>query len=119
VIVASEPLRHQFVESRDASRGHKLITLIEIVTPSNKRTGVDRRTYLREQREVLESDASLIEIDLLRAGERLLSNTSTHMLQCRRAGPHGSRDSVAGLQHSLSAYRICPASFAGAIFLFS
>ena len=72
VTVASEPLRHQVVEIRDASRGHKLITLIEIVSPSNKRAGVDRRAYLRKQREVLESDASLVEIDLLRAGERLL-----------------------------------------------
>ncbi len=74
VIVASEALRHQVVEIRDASRGHKLITLIEIVSPSNKRAGVDRRAYLCKQREVLESDASLVEIDLLRAGERLLPN---------------------------------------------
>jgi hypothetical protein len=74
VTVASEPLRHQVVELRDASRGHKLITLIEIVSPSNKRAGVDRRAYLRKQREILESDASLVEIDLLRAGERLLPN---------------------------------------------
>jgi hypothetical protein len=72
VIVASEALRHQVVEIRDASRGHKLITLIEIVSPSNKRPGVDRRAYLHKQREVLESDASFVEIDLLRAGERLL-----------------------------------------------
>jgi hypothetical protein len=75
VTVASELLRHQVVEIRDASRGHKLITLIEIVSPSNKRPGVDRRAYLRKQREVLESDASLVEIDLLRSGERLLPNT--------------------------------------------
>ena len=59
VTVASEPLWHQVVEIRDASRGHKLITLIEIVSLSNKRAGVDRRAYLRKQREVLESDASL------------------------------------------------------------
>ena len=74
VIVAAEALRHQVVEIRDVSRGHKLITLIEIVSPSNKRAGVDRRAYLRKQREVLESDASLVEIDLLRSGERLLPN---------------------------------------------
>jgi Protein of unknown function (DUF4058) len=74
VTIASEPLRHQVVEIRDASRGHKLITLIEIVSPSNKRAGVDRRAYLRKQREVLESDASLVEIDLLRSGEWLLPN---------------------------------------------
>ena len=74
VIVAAEALRHQVVEIRDASRGHKLITLIEIVSPSNKRAGVDRRAYLRKQRAVLDSDASLVEIDLLCSGERLLPN---------------------------------------------
>ena len=44
------------------------------MSPSNKRAGVDRRAYLRKQREVLESDASLVEIDLLRSGEWLLPN---------------------------------------------
>jgi hypothetical protein len=71
-IVHSEPIRHQFVEIRDPTRGHKLITLIEIVSPSNKRPGPDRRAYERKQREVLDSDASLIELDLLRSGDRLL-----------------------------------------------
>jgi hypothetical protein len=76
VAVASEPLRHQFVEIRDASRGHKLVTLIEMVSPANKRPGADRRAYLRKQRDILESDASFVEIDLLRAGERLLPNAA-------------------------------------------
>jgi hypothetical protein len=61
VTVASEPVRHLYVEIRDGSRGHKLITLIEIVSPSNKRPGPDRRSYLRQQQEILESDASLVE----------------------------------------------------------
>jgi hypothetical protein len=72
VEVASEPIRHAFVEVRDPSRGHRLVTLIEIVSPANKAPGPDRRAYLRKQREVLESDASLVELDLLRHGERLL-----------------------------------------------
>ncbi len=74
VTVRSESIRHAFVEIRDSARGHRLVTLIEIVSPSNKRPGVDRQLYLRKQGEVLDSDASLIEIDLLRRGERLLSN---------------------------------------------
>ncbi len=70
--VHSEPLRHPFVEIRDPTRGHKLITLIEIVSPSNKGPGPDREAYEAKQREILHSDANLIEIDLLRGGERLL-----------------------------------------------
>ncbi|MBI4672921.1 MAG: DUF4058 family protein [Chloroflexi bacterium] len=68
----TEPFFHPFVEIRDAAHGHKLVTLIEIVSPSNKRAGPDRRAYEAKQREVLESDAHMIELDLLRAGRRLL-----------------------------------------------
>ncbi len=70
--VRTDPLQHRFVEIRDASRGHKLVTLIEIASPSNKRPGPDRRAYEEKQREVLDSDANLIELDLLRGGQRLL-----------------------------------------------
>ncbi len=70
--VHTDPLQHRFIEIRDAARGHKLITLIEIVSPSNKRPGPDRRAYEAKQREVLESDANLIELDLLRSGTRRL-----------------------------------------------
>lgn len=72
VRVANEPLRHHFVEIRDASRGHALVTLIEIASPSNKRRGPDRRAYEAKQQEILQSDTSLVELDLLRAGEPLV-----------------------------------------------
>jgi hypothetical protein len=74
VRVRSEPLRHAYVEVCDSKRAHELVTLIEIASPSNKREGVDRKAYLKKQREVLDSTASLIELDLLRDGERLLPN---------------------------------------------
>jgi hypothetical protein len=70
--IRTDPIRHHFVEIRDSSRGHKLITLIEILSPSNKRAGPDREAYESKQRQVLESDASLIELDLLRGGRRIL-----------------------------------------------
>ncbi len=71
VTVTDEPIRHHFVEVRDPTKGHQLITLIEIVSPSNKRNGPDRVAYLRKQGEILESEASWLELDLLRGGERL------------------------------------------------
>jgi hypothetical protein len=69
--VRTDPLRHHFVEIRDATRGHRLVTLVEIVSPSNKRPGPDRRAYEEKQREILESSTHLIELDLLREGKRL------------------------------------------------
>jgi hypothetical protein len=67
----SAALHHYFVEIRDSNQGHKLITLIEILSPSNKKNGPDRRAYFAMQTDVLRSDASLIEIDLLRKGKRV------------------------------------------------
>jgi hypothetical protein len=65
-------MTHRFVEIRDSQRNHKSVTLIEIASPSNKLPGPDRRAYEAKQIEVLSSDANLIEIDLLRGGQRLL-----------------------------------------------
>jgi hypothetical protein len=72
VRVQATPFQHRFVEIYDAERGHKLVTLIEIVSPSNKHPGPDRRAYTAKQRDVLDSDVNLIELDLLRRGRRLL-----------------------------------------------
>jgi hypothetical protein len=74
VTVQSEPIRHAYVEVRDSKRGRQLVTLIEIVSPSNIQPGEDRAAYLQKQREILDSEASLVELDLLCGGERLLSN---------------------------------------------
>lgn len=70
--VRTDPLRHHVVEIRDAARNHKLVTLIEILSPSNKIPGPDRQAYVEKQQEILNSDANLIELDLLRAGDRIL-----------------------------------------------
>ncbi len=66
-----EPIRHPFVEIRDARGGGRVVAVVEIVSPSNKARGADREAYLRKRAEVLASDAHWVEIDLLRSGERL------------------------------------------------
>jgi hypothetical protein len=78
VNVPAEPIRHHFIEVRDSQRAHVLVTLIEIVSPSNKRPGSDRLAYEDKQREVLDSDASLIEIDLLRGGRPVVGGMYVH-----------------------------------------
>ena len=70
--IPDEQLRHHFVEIRDAVRGHSLVTLIEIASPTNKRHGPDRQSYEAKRQEVVDSDTSLIEIDLLRGGQPLV-----------------------------------------------
>jgi Protein of unknown function (DUF4058) len=49
-----------------------VITVIEVLSPTNKRAHSDgRRKYLRKRGHVLLSPAHLVELDLLRGGERL------------------------------------------------
>lgn len=47
----------------------ELVTVIEVLSPTNKRTGKDRDEYKNKQAELLASDVHLLEIDLLRGGE--------------------------------------------------
>lgn len=59
-------LPHRFVTIRD-TRGNEIVTILEVLSPWNK-TGYGQREYQAKQREVLVSDANLVEIDLLRRG---------------------------------------------------
>jgi hypothetical protein len=50
----------------------ELVTVIELLSPTNKRSSSDgRREYLTKRDAVLSSSANLIELDLLREGRRL------------------------------------------------
>lgn len=48
----------------------RLVTAIEILSPVNKRNGVQRAKYLRKRQELFRSDVHVMEIDLLRGGKR-------------------------------------------------
>jgi len=63
--------RQVFVEV--FSHGGELVTIIELLSPTNKRAGQGREQYLRKQKEVLESSVNLVEIDLLREGHHTLA----------------------------------------------
>ncbi|HWG41590.1 MAG TPA: DUF4058 family protein [Gemmataceae bacterium] len=49
----------------------RLVTVIELLSPANKTPGKDRDAYLMKQYEYLATDVNLVEMDLLRKGERL------------------------------------------------
>ena len=59
-----------YLEVRDRT-SREIITVIELLSPSNKRPGGDRTAYLAKRQEFLRSRAHLVEIDLLRGGPRL------------------------------------------------
>lgn len=62
--------RDSFIEIRDRL-SRELVTVIELLSPANKRVGPDREQYLAKRRQVLKSPAHLVEIDLLRGWARM------------------------------------------------
>ena len=51
---------------------NEVVTVIEVLSPSNKRQGAEgRQAYLDKREEILQSRTNLVEIDLLRGGQRL------------------------------------------------
>jgi hypothetical protein len=49
----------------------KVITVIELLSPSNKYAGEDRESYLTKRRELFATRVNLVELDFLRGGPRL------------------------------------------------
>ncbi len=53
------------------SRSKHLVTVIELLSPANKRPGLDREAYLTKRIDYLAAGVNVVEIDLLRGGQRL------------------------------------------------
>src|SRR5438876_4900305 len=64
--------REGFLEIREANPQRKLITCLEVLSPSNKRSGTPGwLQYTRKRQAYLEGAANVVEIDLLRGGRRM------------------------------------------------
>ena len=62
-----------YLTIRDLESNQKVVTVIEVGSPSNKHAGAGRDSYESKQREVLRSGTNLVEIDLLRAGKHVVA----------------------------------------------
>lgn len=76
---ANEPISQGYIEIVDASSGNRVVTVIEMVSPSNKVPGEGRELYAQKQREVIAGGANLVEIDLTRSGHRALAARMTQI----------------------------------------
>jgi len=84
-----ERVREAFLTIRERET-MEVVTVIEVLSPGNKRAKSDgRREYLRKREEVLLSYTHLVELDMLRGGERLptiepLPRSDYYAFVCRR-----------------------------------
>jgi hypothetical protein len=82
-----EPVEESYLEVREVASGD-VITVIEILSPTNKQSGEGRKTYKAKRLEIFRSRTRLVEIDLLRAWEPMLfwghARTSHYRILVRR-----------------------------------
>lgn len=64
--------RESFVEIYEAGAEQRLVTCVEVLSPANKRRGVEGwEVYQRKRQSLLLGAAHLVEIDLVRGGSKL------------------------------------------------
>jgi Protein of unknown function (DUF4058) len=66
-----ETVRESYLEVRDVAT-REVVTVIEVLSPKNKRAGEGRQAYEKKRMRVLGSLSNLVEIDLLRNGKPML-----------------------------------------------
>ena len=73
LVVDPVEVHEAYIEILDRYAKMKVVTIIELVSPSNKRQREGRRVYRTKQRETLSGRRHLVEIDLLRRGRHVLA----------------------------------------------
>ncbi len=106
-----DEIREAYLEVRDAQDG-RLVTAVEILSPSNKRPGRGRELYESKRRGILETSTNLVEIDLLRTGEPMrffYANggvESDYRILVRRGGSSSATLYAFGVRHAIPAFEL-------------
>ena len=70
LLPGTDRISESFIEIRDTEY-RDLITVIEVLSPTNKNPGPDREQYLGKRKLLLSGNVHYVEIDLLRGGVRM------------------------------------------------
>ena len=81
---SSEPVTSRWVQVIDTRDGDRVVTAIEVLSPSNKRVGQLNRLYRRKLQEYAKGGVSVVEIDLLRSSRRNLDVREEDLPENRR-----------------------------------
>jgi hypothetical protein len=75
--MAADEIEEAFLTIKELP-SRRLVTVVEVLSPTNKKTRDAREEYLKKRRELLASGVNLVEIDLLRAGKPMPPEKSRH-----------------------------------------
>jgi hypothetical protein len=92
--LSDEPVTEAYLEIIDTTSGEKVVSAIELLSPTNKLAGDGNDLYVRKQREYRIAKVNQVEIDLTRTGDRDLvfpmncipSDYKTTYMACVRRG---------------------------------
>lgn len=65
-----EPATQRFIEIVDVQTRSNVVTILELVSPSNKRSGDGQQLYLTKRDECIAAGVNVVEVDLTRGGNR-------------------------------------------------
>ncbi len=91
-----EEIRESYLEVRAVDSG-QVITVVELLSPKNKKSGEGRVAYDRKRQQVLASTTHLIEVDLLRQGRKFPLDTMVAVPQYYVLVARGDRRPAADL----------------------
>ena len=72
VLTELEP-PHRYLEIHSVKSGRSIVTIIEVLSPANKRSGKDNRDYLEKRNSYLNARLNFVEIDLIRQGSPMIT----------------------------------------------
>lgn len=68
IVPVSDPSTERHITIVDRASGDRVVTAIEVLSPTNKTPGEGREKYRRKQRDYIAGGVNLVEIDLVRSG---------------------------------------------------
>ena len=71
--IPDEPITEGFIEIRALTEGHPVVTVVEVISPTNKLQRTARAAYLRKRSELFDARVSVMELDLIRRGQPIIA----------------------------------------------
>ena len=115
LVIDAGDLTERHIEIVDTRTEHEVVTVIEVISPTNKLSRSGRERYWKKQVRFLDSGVNLVEIDLIRGGQWVVAISEDEIAESKRKAFIAcvfcsSRSSLAaypiGLREPLPCFRI-------------
>ena len=81
--IEPDEIREPFIKIIEPAAGNRVVTAIEVLSPTNKTAGDGQQSYWKKREELWAGNVNLVEIDLLRDGDRTVRVSSERLESLR------------------------------------